>query len=53
MPLIYAESRALPQLSQINLAIITPDDLMQITGMANVNKYAYIAKLVDGHAVAV
>jgi hypothetical protein len=52
MPLIYAESRALPQLSQINLAIITTNNLMQITGVADVNKYAYIANQVDGHAVA-
>ena len=47
------KSRALPQLSQINLAIITTDNLMEFTGMADVNKYAYIAKQVDGHAVAI
>lgn len=46
------KSRELPQLFQINLTIHAADDLMEKTGMADVNKNAHIAKQIDGHAVA-
>lgn len=35
--LIYKESRELPQLFQINLTIITADDLVQVAFVTNVN----------------